>query len=339
MPFTYSRRPYFLEELKNMTKEEVINKCSGIIVDNKSLLENLDLFLNYSLFFRIQSILLLDYESVLILEKLKAKEIFKRDKVYLLDDGKQIDRSYIDTTKLKNITLIVPNTYAMWGVKFDNKLFCYQYLYVNKSIENDLFHGYYDRETLLEVERIASMIKEFSETLTEVEKVILISNYLQKYCEFKETEKGFSEKDIGDLKTALFYNIGVCRTFADATTLLSNNPYLKLKVRNVRSKDKPVHVWNIIELNGKLYQIDNSRAISNGKNTKPGELKTSKFNSEYLLFGQNSLKKLCHEEISRGLISNTLLSKEDFDRDYLEAAIEYLEDTGIVDFDYEKNKK
>ena len=334
MPFVYPKRPYNLEELKDMSRDNIIERCSDIIVDKNSLLNNIKLFLELSKINRINKILSLDYESSIILDELKEKDLFKRDKVYLIDDYKQIDRNYIDITKLKNIKLIIPNTYAMWNVKFDYKLYCYQYLYKNYSVENDAFSGYYDKETLIEVERISSMIKDFSDNLTDIEKVIIISNYLQKYCKFEESDS-ISEKELGDPKTALFLGIGVCRTFADATTLLSNNPYLKLKVRNVRSKN---HVWNIIELNDKVYQIDNSRAISNGKYTKNDELRTSKFNSEYLLFGENSLKKLNHEDMLFGLLPSNI-SKEDFDREYISAALEYLDSTDMIDFNYERRMK
>ena len=333
MPFTFPKRPYKIEELKEMSKEQILERCSDIIVDKDSLLNNLNLFLELSKINRIKNILSLDYESVIILDELKEKNKFKRDKVYLIDDNKQIDRSYIDTTKLNNIQLVIPNTYAMWNVKFKDRLYCYQYLYKNYALENDTFSGYYDEETLVEVERIVSMIKDFSDNLTDVEKVIIISNYLQKYCKFDDNN--VSDKELGDPKTALFLGIGVCRTFADATTLLSNNPYLKLNVRNVRSKN---HVWNIIELNDKVYQIDNSRAISNGKFTNINELRTSRFNSEYLLFGENSLQRLNHEQMLFGLIPLNL-SNEDFDRKYIDVALEYLDDTNRIDFDYERRKK
>ena len=93
MPFVYPRRPYSLIELKTMTIEDVLNKCSGIVIDKKSLMDNLDLFLNYSSIIRIRFILSMDYESVLVLEELKEKKLFQKDLVYLLEDYKQIDRS------------------------------------------------------------------------------------------------------------------------------------------------------------------------------------------------------------------------------------------------------
>ena len=332
MPFSYSRRPYSLNELKDMSKEDILNRCSDIIVDKNSLMNNMKLFLEYSKIIRIRNILSLDYESSIILDDLNKKGLFNRDQVFLIDDYKQIDRSYIDITKLKNIRLVVPNTYAMWEIKFNDKLYCYQYLYNNKAIENDTFSGYYDKETLLEVERISLMIKDFDDNLTDVEKIILVSNYLQKYCQYKD-DKSISEKELGDSKTALFKGIGICRTFADATTLLSNNPYLNLKVRNVRSEKQPIHVWNIIELNGISYQIDNSRAISNGEYTDKSLLRTDKFNKEYLLFGEN----IKHEEIIRGLRPLNL-SKDGFDKNYIDAAIEYLDNTNLVDFDYSNRR-
>ena len=334
MPFIYSRKPYNLEKLTDMSKEDILNKCSSVIVDKNTLMKNMKFFLEISKIIRINNILLVDYDSAIILDLLKEKGLFFRDKIYLLDDNKQLDRSYIDLTKLNNITLVVPNTYAMWNIKFNDRLYCYQYLYNNMSIENDTFSGYYDKETLIEVERIASMIKDFNDNLTDVEKIIIISNYLQKYCKFDKDTDNLS-KELGDPKTVLINNLGVCRTFADATTLLSNNPYLKLKVRNVRSKN---HVWNTIELNNKVYQLDNSRAISNGKYTDKTELRTIKFNSEYLLFGENSLKKLNHEEMLFG-IKPINLSNDDFDRKYIDTAIEYLENTNQIDFDYVMRNK
>ena len=332
MPFTYPRRPYTLDELKDMTREDIINRCSDIIVDKNSLMNNMKLFLDCAKLIRINSILASDYESVIILDDIKEKGLFNRDKVYLLDDYEQKDRSYIDITKLNNIRLIVPNTYAMWNIKFNDKLYCYQYLYNNKGIENDTFSGYYDKETLIEAERIALMIKDFGENLTDVEKIILISNYLQKYCRYKD-DKEMDSKELGDPKTALFEWFGICRTFADATTLLSNNPYLNLKVRNVRSEKHPVHAWNIIEIDGIYYQIDNSRAISNGLYLDEKELRANKFNKEYILFGSN----IKHEEIVRGLRPNNL-SENGYDKRYIEAAIEYLDDTNLVDFDYKKGR-
>ena len=327
MPFTYPRRPYTLEELKDLSKEDIINRCSDIIIYKKSLINNIKLFLECIKLIRINNILAIDYESAIIIDELKGKGLINKDKVYLIDDNKQIDRSYIDTTKLNNIKLIIPNTYAMWNIKFNDKLYCYQYLYNNMAIENDTFSGYYDKETLIEVERIASMIKDFDDNLTDVEKIILISNYLQKYCTYKD-DRNIDPKELGDSKTALFKGIGICRTFADATTLLSNNPYLNLKVRDVRSEN---HVWNIIELNGKYYQIDNSRAISNGLYTDKENLRTDKFNKEYLLFGTN----MKHEEMIRGLRPNNL-SEEGYDKEYIDAAIEYLDNTNLVDFDYKR---
>ena len=72
MPFTYPRRPYTIDELKTMTKEDIINRCSDIIVDKDTLMNNMKLFLDYSKLIRVNSILASDYESVIILDDLKG---------------------------------------------------------------------------------------------------------------------------------------------------------------------------------------------------------------------------------------------------------------------------
>ena len=57
MPFTYQRRPYTLDELKDITREDIINRCSDIIVDKETLMNNMKLFLACSKLIRVNSIL------------------------------------------------------------------------------------------------------------------------------------------------------------------------------------------------------------------------------------------------------------------------------------------
>lgn len=344
MSFTYNRRPYYLNDLKNMSNTDILNKCSGIIVNKESILENTKLFISLSNVTRINNIIVSDYESALIVNELKNKDLITKDSIYLLDDMELKDRSYIDTTLFKKIKLVIPNTYVMWNVKYDEKIYAYQYLYKNNLPGSDVFSGYYDKETITEIERIASMIKDFSSNLTDVEKIILVSNYLQMYGEYKniDNKTKLTEEELGNPKTLLLNNIGVCRTFSDATTLLLNNPYLRLNVRNVRSnlnKNGEIHVWNTVLLDGKLYQIDNSRAVSRGEARLDNKLKQTKFNIDYLLFGEKYSRKINHEEISSSINLKYPLSLENFDRKYIETAIDFLNNTGMVCFDYNSKRR
>lgn len=344
MPFTYNRRPYYLTDLKNMSDLDILNKCSGIIVNKKSILEDTNLFISLSKITRINNIIASDYESALIINELKNKNLITKDSIYLLDDMELKDRSYIDTTLFKNINLVIPNTYVMWNVKYDEKVYAYQYLYKNNLPGSDVFSGYYDKETITEINRIASMIKDFSSNLTDVEKIILVSNYLQMYGEYKNIDNNtkLTEEELGNPKTLLLNNIGVCRTFSDATTLLLNNPYLRLNVRNVHSDlntKGEIHVWNTVLLDDKLYQIDNSRAVSRGDNKFDNKLKQTKFNIDYLLFGENYSRKINHEKISFNINLKYPLSLENFDKKYIETVIDYLNDTGLVNFNYNSKRR
>lgn len=344
---------FTLEELKQLEEEEIKKYAIKLVLTIQDIKNNEDLFLEYIVKKGI-AIYCKDYESALLVNELVNKGIIKPYEIYLMDDQEQKDRSYIDATVFKNVTLRVPNTYAMWGVKFDDKLWVYQYQLQNDLTNETEFSGYYDHETLKEVERIALMISEFPEVLTDVEKIILVSNYLQKYCQFIEGKESHVGNDIyvlddvqdensvnpknvtqivlGDSKTALFNNFGVCRTFADATTLLLNNPYLRIKTRNVRSEYP--HVWNVVELNGKTYQLDNSRAISRGKYRLPDALKTAGFDYEYVLYGQAYSDEIGHEKMNDRTYLSLPLSIESFDRRYIEAAVEHLKDTDMVNFNY-----
>ena len=100
--------------------------------------------------------------------------------ISLIDDFQNIDRSYIDKNDFHNVGLIIPITYAMWGVKFNDK--------INVSYSTTVpFNGYIGTEfqntlskkTLDEVERIVHIISQEG-NFTDVEKVLILSNYLDR---------------------------------------------------------------------------------------------------------------------------------------------------------------
>ena len=178
--------PLKLSELTQLSDNEIKEKCYAIIVNINSINENLELFRRCIDKVGITNFFCQDYESALLIDKYfkkYKKEDGKVAEIGLIDDDKMIDRSYIDITQFDNIT--IPCTYVMWGVKYDDKIKISR----NTTSEGVPSNGasytyYYDRETLSECERLASMISEFPEPLTDVEKVIIISNYMQKYFHF-----------------------------------------------------------------------------------------------------------------------------------------------------------
>lgn len=334
---------FTLKELKDLDISDA--KSISLLLD-KSSLNDIDFIvdcINKGIVFNFYSY---DYD---VCEKInnKLQEHGFSFNYDLLDDGKLIDRSYIDVRKFA--MLRVPNTYAMWNVKFDDKLYVTQYgpSFFSYRRSNDTFCGYYDKKTLYEIERIASMISSLSKDLTDIEKVVLVSNYVQKYFQFIKIGEShvndevyvlnnynaypntIDEITLGNASTALFEGFGVCRTFADVTTLLSNNPYLKLNIISVSSGD---HAWNVINLNGKYYEIDNTRCITRGENRMREALKATKFNSEYILFGRKTSDRVAHEKANS--FDNSKIEEDDFDRDYLSTVLDFLEEKYDIGFSY-----
>ena len=346
---------FTLPELKSTkVDDEVLRTGLQMILSIDELKDNIDIFIKYSK--KVLDYCCKDYESALLLNRLMNDGKIESHNITLMDDNKMQDRSYIDTTIFNN-RLIIPDSYLMCGVKYQNTVITY--CFTNKARG-----GYYfdtenieiDNETIQEAKRIASMIAEFPYPLTDIEKIIIVSNYIQMYNQFiggleshvgqeKYVIDSINDNDLFFKKintndsifdkpsTALLRHFGVCRTFAFATTLLLNNPYLKINIKNVKN-DIGDHIWNVVELNGKLYHLDNSRNISRGKNRMDDALRATKFNIDYLLIGQDTIRQMGHETIADSLVLYSPLSDKDIDRNYIEAAIENLENTGMISFEY-----
>ena len=335
--------------LKEPSDDELSKYSMQMVVSTADISNHLEIFLRYAK--KVDDYICKDYESAALINKLMKEGKINNKTIILLDDNELRDRSYIDLTEYSNI--MVPDTYVMWGVKHNNVIGAYTRLY--HSGEGYGIHPIkHDDETINEVKRVASMISEFPEDLTDVEKMILVSNYLQMYDQFIEGEESTVgderyildqvlenskllaegkaiEKLLETPKTALMNHFGVCSTFAYASTLLLNNPWVHINTKTVAG---PGHFWNAVQLDDKLYQVDNSRAISRGKNRMPEALRATKFNTEYLLFGQGTSRLMNHEQIYNETILPTPLRENDFDRNYIDAAVEHLDDTGLVSFEY-----
>ena len=293
-----------------------------------------------------------NYKDILYLNKLAEEGMINISETILVDDLEMKDRSYIDFAQFKKFKLTIPDNYFMWGVK---------------NVDNS---SRFTQREIDEATRIALMVSQFPEKLTDVEKIILFVNYIQNNCEYLgyKTDKLFKTGEMFELKdnmedkrdaikklchlgynmvgsTAgepLFENYAVCEGFSLLMMLFLNNPYIRIRGEHVKGYNPNFisysgHAWNVILLNGKFYNLDLTRSITYSPYRAKNNLKTTKFNKEYILVGTDFLEKERHEKRTSELLLPFEESREDFDRNYIDAAIEHLKSTGLVKFEYDND--
>lgn len=298
------------------------------LVNNVELLKRiLELRKNKCRIFKINC---LDYESALLIEQEIEEDVI----IALIDDYVNKDRSYIDTTKFKKHKFYIPLSYFMWEGKFDESCNVYCMRIGNFY---DMFSANGDeklyRETLLRVKEIISIIKNSvqSSELTDLDKCILVSNYLQSKVQYVEDGfKSYADKvyvveadasevtreKVGSVNTVLNENYGLCMAIANATTLLLNNPIMNVNVRSLYGDN---HVWNIVTIDGKQYYIDNTWLITRNKHRVEEALKATRFNDEYLLIGSERAEKIGHHVTTCHI--NGEVEQKDFDREVIKESV------------------
>ena len=92
-------------------------------------------------------------------------------------------------------------------------------------------------------------------------------------------------------QTVIFDKYGKCNGIAHATTLLMNNPQINVNMRSVYGGG---HTWNVVEIDGKYYYVDNTWAITRNKDRYEESLKAKSFSDEYILFGQKTAAEIGH---------------------------------------------
>ena len=140
----------------------------------------------------------------------------------------------------------------------------------------------------------------------DIEKIILISNFLQNNVQFVDKNNISSclgrtyITDSGDINVGLnvydplnviFNHFGVCEGIANASSILLNNPFMNVNVGGVCGDN---HAWNWVLIDGKYYYFDNTWFITRNPNQFPESLKASSFDSSYLLFGTSTAKAIGH---------------------------------------------
>lgn len=187
------------------------------------------------------------------------------------------------------------------------------------------------------------------EELNDVDKSILVANWIQKKMQFIEGKKShvqgkkyicdeFTTKNgfVGDMLTAIRHNYGVCTAFSKLSVALLNNPKVNCQCHLAYSR-KGGHTYFVQVIDGKQYIVDNTWGITRNPNKMGDALKAKKFSDEYLLIGNDKLNESedirihhisygCHEyEIEDNGIS----------KDRIRQSVEKLKGLG-VEFSYDE---
>ena len=167
----------------------------------------------------------------------------------LIDDFELRDRSYINLDEFEKMNLVIPMNYAMWGKKMtkDQRISFLnygEYLIPGSSNGIDYLHV----ENIERINEIIGKLGEKCDGLTDLEKIIVISNYIQSRTQFTEEngiahadhtyvidfkEMPMTRTDVGSGENVILNKYGLCCGFALATQLLLNNLTFKINTNSV----------------------------------------------------------------------------------------------------------
>lgn len=266
----------------------------------------------------------IDYDSVIFLNSLLKNKVLNR--VYLVDDGMHIERNYIDLTKLNNIDVHIPLTYLLWGVKFSGEVKTYSAIakfreeYITCDAANS--NRKISEVDLLKVRKISEMLAKYNPK-NDVEKVMLVSDYIQSRTQFIENVQTSSSRgtfitpDIVNCSTGLVETVvndgyGVCIGISNLSTLLLNNEILQSETETMIGNG---HAWNKVLIDGKYYYFDSTWCITRSDDPHNDGLITLSFQKKYLLFGKNTALDIgYHQAANMSVYSNGILSEDDYNK-------------------------
>ena len=246
-----------------------------------------------------------DFESAIFVDSFMEEDL--TNNMFLLDDGKMRSREYIDLTKLKRIKLVVPLTYSMWGVKFDNELPVYCYLdtclgYMDYSSNNS------NRSLLKkDINFIKEKVQELSKfkTASTYHNVCLMSDFIQSRTQYINSRESVAGRDVfvtpeipdnsgywdrrGKIETVFNNKNGVCTGISNLSTMLLNNDVFRIQCESVLGD---YHSWNRVLVDGKWYYFDNTWCITRTDTPHKDALITLKFCNKYLMFGKKRADRM-----------------------------------------------
>lgn len=251
----------------------------------------------------------------------------------LLDDFENKDRSYINIDSFEKSSLIIPLSYVLW-TNGEKEIRNHQVMYsANMHPWEEIGTSPIKKDDLKRIKDEVYFLNEKCKNLDEVEKTIIVSDYLQDRVQYIDAgnvsiskdgmyiTKGrpVTVNDVGNISNVLFNKFGVCRGISSTMTILLNNPLLNVNIRDVKGSN---HAWNVIKIKDKYYYLDNTWNITRNSNKYHESLKAKSFSSEYLLFGENKALEIDHH-IPYSI--TPVIEKEDYDRNLLDKKIKKLQ--------------
>lgn len=177
-----------------LTQEIPSNQVWSIVLSEKDLDLDMSKFIELIHTQKI-TICCLDYNSVIFLNSILKEKV--SNLITLVDDGLRIPRDYIDLTKLENITVRIPLTYLMWGVKFNDEVKTYS---SRSAISGEIHEADYSNTnkilTLENLKRIKVTLQNLARHNPKdtTEKVYLVSDYIQSKTQFIEGYESVSTR-------------------------------------------------------------------------------------------------------------------------------------------------
>ncbi len=284
------------------------------------------------------------YMSELVKDMRVTKEF------HLLDDFQNRDRSYINGKKLVGSTRFrsMPNSYIQWGKTKRSLNYGYTYIgnvAVSQTEPADSSDFSPSDRALDEIDKIISEFLTIP-NLTFVDKVVLVSNYLQANIQFVEGRishtavgdyvcEDYSEAKyhgVNSVDNVIFDKIGKCNCIARTMMLMLNNPKMNV---NCRIADCTEHAYCSVydDSTQDLYVTDPTWCITHNSNRFPGTLKASSFSDEFILIGQDKLSTLEYHNTSNFLPNQ--FAKKSLNRETIRQSVEKLKSYGIQ-FHYPK---
>lgn len=214
----------------------------------------------------------------------------------LTDDFKNENRDYIEPNYFRKTSLKIPISYIGWLDNINEN----QRISMFTSKDGFSFSGNdYEYVCKNNIKILASFVNELDKNLSDIEKVKLITNYIESNIKYLTNSalkrKGISMKDISNAEFAFLKGFGICNSIGALTTLLLNNEKMNVNVRCVCSED---HVWNIVKVDNKWYYIDNTWGITRNENViiHNGIYETKSFSSKYLFFGSDFANEIKYHD-------------------------------------------
>ena len=322
----------YSELINNDIDLNQINAITFCIDDLSCNMDRLLELLNKSSDFQLK---FKDFESVIFIDNILNNKI--NNKVFLIDDGYRMDRSYIDLTKITNLNLTIPLNYLMWGVKFNESInvYCFsmynnQGKYLNPTSVNGNTKISY--EDYLKINnKIDELIKINPDNARE--KIALVSDYIQSSIQYIDGYESVSSNGTfitpdfppfyiksGLIETVLNEHNGICMGISNLSTVLLNNEQMDMEVESVYGCS---HVWNKVLIDGKYYYFDNTWSITRNENISNEGLIALSFTKKYLLFGKDTAINIGHHIPETAFIYNGVISEDDIKSLNYEQQFEY----------------